>query len=98
MKHNFLNKKEIPTQIQIINYFFAKEEGLNEMLESMDSMENDEFVLPNSMDDLGEPDFIECAIGKEWEIFRLMWDKEGDVKYVILLKKSFINLNSINII
>lgn len=82
MNDDFLNRKEIPTQTQILRYFF-KREDIEEMLESL------EFAIegPPDLESLGKPDEVQTASGTEWEISRVKWVTDKGPKYLIYLKK-----------
>lgn len=95
MDDNFLNRKEVPTQSQIIRYFFNSDE-VDNMMNSMNSIDKGMSNVPPDMSKLGEPDSVEVAIGSEWEIFKLRWTTEEGPKYMILLKKTNALLDNFN--
>lgn len=97
MDKGFLNRKEVPTNRQILNYFFSKED-IEEIMDSLEFSMNDSI---NSISDLGEPDEVETEVGTEWQISRVKWNTENGPRYLIYLKKvntsfSDIDLNKID--
>lgn len=83
MNKDFLNRKEPPTQKEILKYFFTKDE-VEEMLESLEYSNND---MAPSLKALGEPDEVQTATGTEWEISRVKWNTDKGPKYLVYLKK-----------
>jgi len=83
MDKDFLNKKEPPTNQQILTFFFSKNE-INEMLESLEyAIDNP----PESVSGFGDPDEVETVKGTEWEMSRVKWVTEKGPKYHVYLKK-----------
>jgi hypothetical protein len=91
MENNFLNKKEIPSNQQILNYFFKKEE-INEMLRNLEYTSDDS---PESVEELGEPDEVQTVVGTEWELSRVRWSTDKGPKYQIYLKNIGVSFNDI---
>lgn len=93
MKQDFLNKKEVPTHQQILNFFFSTSE-INEMMESLEySMDNSS----NDINSLGEPDEVETVKGTEWEISRVTWNMDDGPRCLIYLKKIGVDISNINL-
>jgi len=82
MDENFLNDKKVPTQKQIINFFFDKEEA-DEILNSVEFGVDE----PSHPDELGPPKEVKIAAGTEWEVHRIMWETQDGPKYIMYLKK-----------
>jgi len=83
MDKDFLNKKEPPTNRQILKYFFTR----NEIDEMLDSLEYANDKMAPNLKALGEPDEVETASGTEWEISRVKWITDNGPRFLIYLKK-----------
>lgn len=96
MNKDFLNKKEPPSQQDILRYFFKREE-VDEMLESL------EYAMdgPPDLKKLGDPDEVQVATGTEWEISRAKWNTKKGPKYLLYLKRvgspSNLDITNINL-
>jgi|TARA_R110000824_G_scaffold291588_4_gene480112 hypothetical protein len=91
MDNNFLNKKEIPSNRQILNFFFPKEE-IDEILSNLEYSSSNS---PESVKELGEPDEVQTIVGTEWELSRVRWSTDKGPKYQIYLKNIGISFTDI---
>lgn len=92
MNKDFLNKKEPPTNKEILRYFFTREE-IDEM---MDSLEYSNKEKAPDLRALGDPDEVQTASGTEWEISRAKWVTDTGPKYLVYLKKVGNSFGDIN--